>query len=281
MAQYDPEVLRKLQLCELDILKDFIEICKKHNLTYFGFAGTAIGAIRHGGFIPWDDDIDVGILRKDYLKLKEIIKTEYADKYTFVDAEEFDDYCVMNAHIVLNGTSFKEACAKNLKYPQGIFLDIFPFDKAPKDEKEREKHIKKSWILSKVLILRHTPFPVIPFKNGIKKYLCYAVTATLWLFMNLFGLSHKKLHKMVLNHCAKYENEDTGYIYYSCSTSMQGTVFADEDFYPLKQIAYEGVILDFPINVEKGLNRVYGDFMKLPPVDKRRNHCPDELVFLN
>ena len=58
MAQYDPKILRKLQGCELDILKDFIKICEENNLTYFGFAGTAIGAIRHGGFIPWYDDID-------------------------------------------------------------------------------------------------------------------------------------------------------------------------------------------------------------------------------
>ena len=62
---------------------------------------------------------------------------------------------------------------------------------------------------------------------------------------------------------------------------MQGTVFHKDDFYPLKQISYEGIMLDFPNNVEKGLNRVYGDFMKLPPEEKRRNHCPEELVFLN
>ncbi len=280
MAQYDPEVLRKLQLCELEILKDFLSICEKHNLTYFGFAGTAIGAIRHGGFIPWDDDIDLGILRKDYDLLKEIIKKDYSDKYTFVDPAEFDDYPVMNAHIVLNGTKFSEPFAKNLKYPQGIFLDIFPFDNAPENEKEREKHIKKSWILSKILILRHTPFPVIPFKKGIKKFLCHSATATIWFLMNLFGLSHKKLHKTVLKHCTKYQNVDTGYIYYSCSASTQGTVFHKDDFYPLKKISYEGIMLDFPKNVEKGLIRVYGDFMKLPPVDKRINHCPEELVFL-
>ena len=279
MAQYDPEVLRRLQLCELDILKDFVKICEENNLTYFGFAGTAIGAIRHGGFIPWDDDIDMGILRSDYNTLKEIIKRDYSDKYTFVDAEEFDDYCVMNAHIVLNGTKFTEPCAKHSKFPKGIFLDIFPFDNAPSDEKEREKHIKKSWILSKLLILRHTPFPVLPFKKGIKPVLCHCVTACIWFLMNLFCLSHKKLHKMVYNHCTQYQKEDTGYIYYSCSSSKQGTVLHKDDFYPLRKISFEGVDLDFPNHVEKGLNRVYGDFMKLPPEEKRVNHCPDELVF--
>ncbi len=279
MAQYKPEILRKLQLCELDILKDFIKICEENNLTYFGFAGTAIGAIRHGGFIPWDDDIDMGILRKDYDKLAEIIKRDYADKYIFVDASEYGDYPNMNAHIILKGTKFTEPYAKKLKFPQGIFLDIFPFDNAPEDEKKREKHIRNSWILSKLLIVKHTPFPVLPFKKGIKPKLCHAVTATVWFLMNLFCISHKFLHKRVLNYCSKYKNEDTGYYYYSCSSSRQGTVFKKDDFYPLRKIKFEDIELDFPKNVEKGLNRVYGDFMQLPPPEKRVNHCPDDLVF--
>lgn len=279
LKQYDNDTLRKLQLCELDILRDFVKICEENNLTYFGFAGTAIGAIRHGGFIPWDDDIDMGILRKDYDKLAEIIKRDWSDKYTFVDASEYGDYSNMNAHIVLNGTKFVETCAKGLTYPQGIFLDIFPFDNAPSDEKKREKHIRNSWLLSKVLILKHIPFLVLPFK-GTKAKLCHIVTAIIWFFLNLFCVSHKFLHKIVLNYCSKYKNEDTGYYYYSCSSSRQGTVFSKDDFYPLRKIKYEDLELDFPKNVEKGLNRVYGDFMQLPPPEKRVNHCPQELAFL-
>ena len=279
MAQYDPKTLRKLQLCELEILKDFVKICEENNLKYFGFAGTAIGAIRHGGFIPWDDDIDMGILREDYEKLREIIQRDYADKYTFVDAHTYNDYANMNAHIVLNGTKFTESTAKNCKYPQGIFLDIFPFDHAPADEVTREKFVRKVWLASKFLIVKHTPFPVLPFKKGIKVKLCHAVTAVIWFFLNLFCISHKFLYKKLLKFSTKYNKEDTGYYYYSCSSSRQGTVYAKEDFYPFKKIKFEDVDLDFPQNIEKALGRVYGDFMQLPPEEKRVNHCPDELVF--
>ena len=66
IRQYDEETLQKLKTAELNILKDFIAVCEKHNLKYFMCWGTAIGAVRHGGFIPWDDDIDVGMLREDY-----------------------------------------------------------------------------------------------------------------------------------------------------------------------------------------------------------------------
>ena len=74
--QYDPKVLRKLQLAELEVFKDFIKICDENGLSYFLFAGCAIGVERHKGFIPWDDDIDIWMKRKDYNRFIEIIKKE-------------------------------------------------------------------------------------------------------------------------------------------------------------------------------------------------------------
>ncbi len=279
MAQYQPDVLKKLQKYELEILRDFVKICEENNLTYFGFAGTGIGAIRHGGFIPWDDDIDMGILREDYIKLREIIQKDYSDKYTFVDATTYNDYANMNAHIVLNGTKFVEATAKNAKYPQGIFLDIFPFDNAPADEATREKYVRNVWFMSKFLIVKHTPFPVLPFKKGIKAKLCHTVTAIAWFFLNLFCVSHKFLYNKLYNFATKYNNKDTGYYYYSCSSSRQGSVYNKEDLYPLKKLKFEDIDLDFPKNIEKALTRVYGDFMTPPPPEKRVNHCPNILEF--
>lgn len=279
MAQYQPDVLKKLQKCELEILRDFVKICDENNLTYFGIDGTGIGALRHGGFIPWDDDIDIGILRDDYTKLREIIQRDYSDKYTFVDATTFNDYANMNAHIILNGTKFVEDCAKNAKYPQGIFLDIFPFDHAPNDEAKREKYVRKVWFLSKFLIIKHIPFPVLPFKKGIKVKLCHAVTATVWFFLNLFCISHKFLYNMLYKYATKYNKENTDYYYYSCSSTRQGSVYSKEDFYPLRKEKFEDIDLNFPKNLEKNLTRVYGDFMTPPPPEKRINHCPNILEF--
>ena len=77
--QYDPKVLRKLQLAELEVFKDFIKICDENGLSYFLFAGCAIGVERHKGFIPWDDDIDIGMPREDYKKFLQIAKNELPD----------------------------------------------------------------------------------------------------------------------------------------------------------------------------------------------------------
>lgn len=79
--EYEPKVLRKLQLAQCKILEDFIKICEDNELQYFIFAGCAIGVERHQGFIPWDDDIDIGMLRKDYDKFLKIVREKHTDKY--------------------------------------------------------------------------------------------------------------------------------------------------------------------------------------------------------
>ncbi|MFR4008009.1 MAG: phosphorylcholine transferase LicD [Christensenellales bacterium] len=86
--EYDPQVLKRVQETELEILSDFIDLCERHQIDYFGVGGTAIGAIRHQGFIPWDDDIDIGFLRKDYDRFLLLAKEELSDKYELLNVEE-------------------------------------------------------------------------------------------------------------------------------------------------------------------------------------------------
>ena len=92
--QYDPKVLRKLQLAELEVFKDFIKICDENGLSYFLFAGCAIGVERHKGFIPWDDDIDIGMLRDDYEKVLKIYREKYTDKYVVLDIDSQETFDV-------------------------------------------------------------------------------------------------------------------------------------------------------------------------------------------
>ena len=111
--QYDPKVLRKLQLAELEVFKDFIKICDENGLSYFLFAGCAIGVERHKGFIPWDDDIDIGMLRDDYEKVLKIYREKYTDKYVVLDIDSQETFPFYNAEIARIGT-------KNIPY---VFKD--------------------------------------------------------------------------------------------------------------------------------------------------------------
>lgn len=275
---YTDEILKKVQETELSIFKDFKEICENNSLTYFGLAGTGIGALRHGGFIPWDDDIDIGLLRKDYNKLIEIIKRDYSDKYTVVNGDEFSGYPLMTTRIVLNGSKFVEESLKNINCPLGIFLDVYAFDCAAADEKARKKQAFGAWFFSKLLILKHIPFPVLPFR-GFKKFLAHCVTACAWAFLNVFFISHKWLYNKCKRISCKYNDTDTGFYGYFCDTAMFSNFFEKQDLFPVRTEKFEDTDMCFPNKLEKSLTVMFGDYMQLPPPEKRKNHFPFILEF--
>ena len=147
MREYDNETLRKVQLTELDILKDFIKLCDDNNITYFGIAGTAIGAIRHKGFIPWDDDIDVAMPREDHDRFIKIAKEQYSEKYQVMNGYENSNYPLLTTRWMKRNTKFVEVPLKDIDCPLGIFLDIYPLDKIPDDEKLFKRQARKAFFI--------------------------------------------------------------------------------------------------------------------------------------
>ena len=280
MSNYDNETLKKVQQYELSILRDFVKICDENNLTYFGIAGTGIGSLRHGGFIPWDDDIDVGIMRNDLDKLIEIIQRDYSDKYYILNAENNKNFPLTTTHICINDSQFVLESLKGTNCPYGIFLDVFPFDCVSSDEKLLNKQMKKAWIFSKILILRHLPFPIVAFK-GFTKKLVHFCTAIIHGLMKSFGISHKFLYNKIIKASCKYDGTDTGVYAYFCGGKPANNIFKKEDMFPLRKLKFEDIELNFPNKLEAYLTHLYGDFMQLPPPEKRVSHSPCVLKFPN
>ena len=112
--EYDNETLNHLRKVELMILEDFIEICEKNNLEYFSYGGTTLGAIRHGGFIPWDDDIDVIMFREDYEKFLTIMENEKSGKYEILNMDKYEDYFLLISKMSLNGTKIDEMWTRSI-----------------------------------------------------------------------------------------------------------------------------------------------------------------------
>lgn len=276
--EYDKATLKKVQQKELGILKDFQDICKKHDLTYFAMWGTAIGAIRHKGFIPWDDDIDVCLPRADYDKLLHIIDTEWQDKYTVINASKDENYPLMTSRIMLNGTRFQDYSLKGLKCKLGIFLDVYAFDNAPDDEAELKKQARKAFLYNKLMILRLIPYPYLPF-GGIKGKLVHAACAVVHGFLVLFRVKNSSLYRKYCAAVQRYKDKETESIAYMGDTDPLIAVYRKDDVFPLKEYDFEDVKLYLPGEADKLLRRQYGDYMVLPPEGQRKNHFPAVLDF--
>ena len=126
--------IRKLQLTELYMLKDIAKLCKDNQIKYYLCGGTLLGAVRHGGFIPWDDDLDITMYRKDLTKLVKLLKEEYPEKYFVQDFRSDKEYTRYITKIRLNGTSQTEECYKYDNINHGIYIDIFPLDHTTKQD---------------------------------------------------------------------------------------------------------------------------------------------------
>ena len=278
MREYDEETLKRVQQTELGILKDFMALCDKHGLTYFGIAGTGIGAIRHKGFIPWDDDIDIALPRKDYEKFLKLARKYLSDRYIVLNCETNENYPLMTTRLMKKGTVFREEALKNIDCPLGIFLDIYPFDNVSDEPREFKRQMRQAWFYSKLLILRSIPFPVLGFK-GIKAKLVHGICGCIHVMMVICRISKKKLYRKCKAVSTRYNHLETKRIDFLCDTTPYMNIYFRKDVFPLKKMPFEDVMLNFPNNMHDNLTNMYGDYMKLPPVEKRKNHYPYQLEF--
>lgn len=278
--EYDKKILKRLQNTELEILKDFVKICDKYNLPYFATGGTAIGALRHKGFIPWDDDIDVCMLRKDYDLFMKIAPKEMGDRYIFMSTETEPKYPLMFGKMVKRGTRFIEKAYQQADYPLGIYIDIFPYDKTSEDLSVRKKLQKKTWNWGRIHVLTLIPNPNLPdniigWKKNVILFLCRIV----YYFFKLIRLTPQKTARQYLKWARKYENSASDlYIDYSYLTGER-LMIRESQMYPLKKVQFEDMELSLVREYDSFLRPEYGDYMQLPPEDERHNHYASYIDF--
>ena len=240
---------------ELDILIKVDKICRENNINYFLFAGTLIGAVRHKGFIPWDDDIDISMLRKDYDKLANIIQNgNYG--INFIRIEENKDTIYPYGKICDTSTVVKENNFKTVK-GYGVFIDVFPFDYLPESEKERRRLKNKYYRLYQ--LLTHSS------RTGYVKT-DSAITnikrACAFFFSKLFN-TQRLVTKM------NQELKDLN----KTKSNMVGLAWAHawplEDYLSTSEVTFEGYKFYAPKNPDRILKIHFGDYMKLPPRSER------------
>lgn len=256
--------LYKLHSLHLVLANEVRRICEKHNIKYFMIAGTLLGAIRHQGFIPWDDDMDIGMLRIDYEKFINACEKELDRNKFYLQNDKMDrNYTYNFAKLRLNGTEIIEEFSLDVETHQGIYIDIFPFDNVPDNRVKRFIQYKEFWFLKNLLWI----------KCGygdkyIKKQLSFKIAKCL---VKLFSIEFLKLKKY--NVITRYENEKTTF------------VVAGEGAYGLKKETIQRnwieILTEYNFETEKYfgisdyngyLSYFYGDYMTLPPKDKRNHH---------
>lgn len=261
--------LKKLHQVQVEILDEIARVCDELEIDYFLAGGTLLGAIRHNGFIPWDDDLDLIMLRKDYdLFLKKAPKF-LNEKYT-LQCYETDKKCYFPfAKVRKNNTIFEEAEIEKIDVNKGIFVDIFPAEtiKNPNSKKMRidAMLIKNIW---------ETIFFKTKIYCSIKETRHPFITAVL----NLFSLSYLKKKQIKL---LKKQNTENG----KYLSILVGAYDYRKDTYeknkllPSKKVIFEGKKYKAFADPDYYLRTLYGDYMTLPPVEKRVNHAPKRIVF--
>lgn len=275
---YDKATLDKLHHVQVEILRDFSAVCEKYQLKYFAVYGTAIGAVRHGGFIPWDDDVDVAMLREDYEKFLQIFPKEMKEHYQLMTPELDENYTCTVTHLQRKHTKFISEVTENLPYEQCIDLDIFPLDEVAEEERARKKQGRMAVFWGRMLFLRGSGKPVIRVE-GLTGNLMAAVCGCVHGVLKLFHISPRSLYRRFVRTATRYNGCGGEYVtsfeYNGCLKDK----IKKEDLFPFVKVPFEEIEVYLPANNDEFLTKVYGDYMKLPPEKDRVNHMPKVIQF--
>ena len=255
-------MIKELQKIELDILKDFIRVCEELNLNYYLIGGTLIGAVRHKGFIPWDDDIDVCMLRKEYDIFIEKGQ-KLLNKNFFLQTYRTDkEYSNSFAKIRNSNTTFIETSVKNKKMNQGIFIDIFPID----------NYYHYNTI--KVKMLNYLIHPELINNRKLIKTISLLVYKVFYSKKTKEDLC-KELEKIYVKNNNKKSNKVSNY---GGAWGTKRETHRIECFKNYKTVKFEKIDVKIPIGYDEMLTTTYGDYMKLPPKEKQVTHHYTDII---
>ncbi len=257
------EQLRQMQLVQLEMLVEVDRICRKYDIKYSLDGGTLLGAVRHNGFIPWDDDIDLIMERAEYEKFYALCEKELDEERFFLQEHRTDPYyCVGYPRLRRKHTTYLRAGHEHMKYQTGIFIDIFVLDGVPDNKLIRPIH--RFWCFCLRKMLWAESGKVIHDKAIMRKwYKVLSLISKDWVFNRISGLSKRysqRQTELVSHLTHPYPSRECLYgIPRNLLNEYTEVIFEGSKFIAVKEY-------------KRYLSMLYGDYMKLPPKEKQRVH---------
>ena len=267
--------IKIIQSCILNMIKELDEIFKKNNITYYLGGGSALGAIRHQGFIPWDEDMDINMTRKDCEKLIEIYKNtpEFNKKYYICENSYDNEFDVNFLRIKLKGTSFKEYLYEDYS-KDGVFIDIFPVENMFDNLIIRNLHgilITAMLFVTSCVRIYKKKTKYLSFKGNKKYTKTIKIKAFIGKIFSIINFNTwLRISKNIMSVC---KNENSKYI--SVPTGKKhfwGEMYERKDILPTKYEIFENIELPVAKNSDKYMTNMFGDYMKIPRPEDRERH---------
>lgn len=269
--------LRKLQLEELSILDEFTRICEKNNLKYFSLGGTLLGSIRHQGFIPWDDDVDVAMPRSDYEKFLNLEREEFTEGFELVTYKNNKDYRYPWARLITRNMKIINHMA-NIPREEYAWIDIIPLDGFPNSgikRKIHKLHLSFWWNLNQIVQFDE----LVDQKRERSKLGKISLKLSSWFKwigrIIDYKICLKKINKILM----KYPYEiDSDYIINFLAAFGFKEIFARKNFLKSVDYKFEGRNIKGPKDYDDVLKTIYGNYMELPPENQRNKHHAEIVV---
>lgn len=261
--------LRKLQLTQLEILKVIDRICRENDISYSLYAGTLLGAVRHQGFIPWDDDLDICMSRAEYNRFLQVWEEAKPEGYMLQNKENSPDFTQSFSKIRKLGTTYQMKVDLGKQYYQGIFVDIFPIDRFP-EGKLRQIQFRTACMLYQLYTREFVP----PRSSGAVKWVSQAI------LMLTPRKSRTVLRKKLLDHITQYSDDRSLPAIAIETMGTLRTLYPAEMLDQYTHLLFEGEEFQCFADWDEHLRRKFGDYMQLPPEEERTwRHPPIQMSF--
>ena len=271
-GSYPPGVLERLQAAEREMLVAIDELCRAEGIDYFIEAGTLLGAMRHGGFIPWDDDIDVSMPYPDWLRFIQVANDKLPVGMSLHTPLDTPNMPMLWGKVFLDGTRFVDEIAAEAGMAQGIFIDVFPYCRLDADLVTAVRQQREARRIQSLCYLHYLAHPKVPRDTSLRALKVAGCVAAHLTVARPFGA---RRCMDALARVSLTENP-SGDWFMPCYPDWR---YPGSLMFPTQDIAFDGLTLRAPAKPDEMLRIYYGDYTQLPPEEDRYTHLPLQLDF--